>query len=308
MLIEFAERFAQLRQGLGYTQQEIAKKLGVTPQAVSKWENGNSLPDVETIRSIAQLLDCSSDYLLGNDISVSSEHNLESLKIQRQTEVENAILKKVLFLEVGRGLVDMLLEEEATTYAPIQNMRIRLADHMGIMFPMINLRDNIPALGDKEYRILLHDREVLAQGTSEYPKYFYVRKDSLPVSDWHVIRPEGEWMEKQAVTPAGYVEYSAFNCITAHLEEMILQHYDRILNRQLTADMVNMVRKRYPAAVEGVVPEQVSLARLQRVLAKLVTSGVPVNRLDYIIGYLEEHPEPEHSFESVIAALSQELQ
>lgn len=42
MLAEFAERFTRLRQDRGYTQQKIAEKLGVTPQAVSKWENGVS--------------------------------------------------------------------------------------------------------------------------------------------------------------------------------------------------------------------------------------------------------------------------
>lgn len=42
MLVEFAERFIRLRQDQGYTQQKIAERLGVTPQAVSKWENGVS--------------------------------------------------------------------------------------------------------------------------------------------------------------------------------------------------------------------------------------------------------------------------
>ena len=59
MIIEFAERFMRLRQDQGFTQQKIAEKLGVTPQAVSKWENGASLPDAEMIRSIAQLMDLS---------------------------------------------------------------------------------------------------------------------------------------------------------------------------------------------------------------------------------------------------------
>ena len=68
------------------------------------------------------------------------------------------------------------------------------------------------------------------------------------------------------------------------------------------------MRRRYPAAVAGVVPEQVSLGRLQRVIGGLVTAGVPVNRLDYIIGYLEEHSGEESGDESVaIAALREEL-
>ena len=307
MLTEFAERFIQLRQDQGYTQQKIADKLGITPQAVSKWENGTSLPDVETICSIARLMDCSTDYLLNHQVSAVPQHNLEWLQRQRQTEVENVIQKYVLVLEVGRQLVDMLVEENNDTYEPIHQMRMRLGDQMGIMIPMIQLRDNI-TLGDKEYRILLHGREVVAQNSSEYPKYFYVRKEILPVAEWRTVWPEGEWLEKQEETPEGYVEFSAFECIVTHLAEVILQHYDQILNRQLTADMVDMVRRRYPAAVNGVVPEQVSLGLLQHVLAGLVTSRTPINRLDYIIGYLEEHPVsgPE-GIEAAVTALSQEL-
>lgn len=308
MLIEFAERFTQLRQDQGYTQQKIAEKLGITPQAVSKWENGTSLPDAEMICSIARLMDCSTDYLLGHQISAISQHNLESLQRQRQTEIENVIQKYVLVLEVGRGLVDMLVKENTNTYVPIHNMRMRLGDQMGIMIPMIQLRDNV-TLGEKEYRILLHGREVVAQNSSEYPKYFYVREEALPVAEWRTVWPEGEWLEKQDETPEGYVEFSAFDCIVAHLAEVILQNYDRILNRQLTADLMDMVRRRYPAAVNGVVPERVSLGRLQSVLAGLVTARVPINRLDYIISYLEEHPQAGDDAENnVIAALTKELQ
>lgn len=306
MLTEFAERFIRLRQDQGYTQQKIAEKLGVTPQAVSKWENGTSLPDAEMIRSIAQLMDCSTDYLLNHQISAVSQRNLES--VQKQTEIENRIQKSILILEVGRGLVDMLMEENRNNYDLIHNMRMRLGDQMGIIVPLIQMRDNI-TLGEKDYRILVHGREVVAQNDSEYPKYFYVREDVLPVAEWRMAWPEGQWLEKQDNIPEGYVEFSAMDCIVTHMAEVILQHYDRILNRQLTADLVDMVRRRYPAAVEGVVPEQVPLARLQRVLAGLVTAGVPVNRLDYIIGYLEEHPRTEDGSEdSAIAALTEELQ
>lgn len=287
MLTEFAERFTRLRQDRGYTQQKTAEKLGVTPQAVSKWENGSSLPDVEMIRSIAQLMDCTTDYLLNHQASTLSQRNLES--VQRQAEIENVIQKPILALEVGMGLVDMLVEENNNNYALIHKMRLDLGYRMGIIVPTIQLRDNI-TLGEKEYRILLHGREVVAPIQSEYPRYFYALEDALPTAEWRTVWPQGEWREKQETVPGGYVELSAMECIVRLLSEIILQHYDQILNRQLTADMVDMTHRRYPAAVEGVVPQQVSLALLQQVLAGLVAAHVPINRLDYIIGYLEEHP------------------
>ncbi len=305
MITEFAERFERLRQDRGYTQQKIAEKLGITPQAVSKWENGTSLPDAEMIRSIAQLMGCTTDYLLDHQAASTAQYNHEF--VQRQTEIENIIQQDIIVLEVGKGLVDMLIEENSDHYEKIHDMRKRLGHQMGIIVPTIRLRDNIK-LGEKEYRILLHNREVVAQNGSEYPKYFYVREELLPVAEWRTVWPEGKWMEKQTVPLEGCMEFSAMDCIVAHLAEVILQHYDQILNRQLTADLVDIVRRRYPAAVEGVIPEKVSLGALQHVLAGLVASRTPINRLDYIIGYLEEHPvSGAEEMGAAITALSKAL-
>lgn len=306
MLTEFAERFERLRQDRGYTQQKIAEKLGVTPQAVSKWENGTSLPDVEMVRFIAQLLDCTTDYLLNHQASAISQYDQES--VQRKMEIENVIQMDVLKLKVGMGLVDMLIEENSNHCQKIHDMRMSLGYSMGIIVPTIRLMDDI-TLGEKEYQIIINGRKIVAQNESEYPKYFYLREELLPVAEWRTVWPDGKWMEKQIIPPEGCVEYSAMDCIITHLAEVILCHYDQILNRQLTADLVDMVRRRYPAAVEGVVPQKVSLGLLQHVLAGLVTSRTPINRLDYIIGYLEEHPvSGAEEIEAAVLALARELQ
>lgn len=55
----------KMRKELGFTQEELAGKLNVSFQAVSKWENGVSLPDVSTLPLIANALGCSIDSLLG---------------------------------------------------------------------------------------------------------------------------------------------------------------------------------------------------------------------------------------------------
>jgi transcriptional regulator with XRE-family HTH domain len=62
----FGNRLSDLRKKKGWTQEELAKKLNVSPQAVSKWEKDVSLPDVGLLASIASILDTSIDYLLGH--------------------------------------------------------------------------------------------------------------------------------------------------------------------------------------------------------------------------------------------------
>lgn len=59
-------RIAAARKNLGYTQEEFSQLVGVTSQAVSKWENDLSCPDIMLLPKISQILGISIDELLGN--------------------------------------------------------------------------------------------------------------------------------------------------------------------------------------------------------------------------------------------------
>lgn len=64
MSLSFSENIIRYRKKMGLTQGQLAKKLSVTPQAVSKWENG-SYPDSELLPAISKCLDVSLDVLFG---------------------------------------------------------------------------------------------------------------------------------------------------------------------------------------------------------------------------------------------------
>ena len=59
------QRIAYYRKRAGLTQEELAEKCSVTPQAVSKWENDISSPDISLLPTISRLLNVSCDELLG---------------------------------------------------------------------------------------------------------------------------------------------------------------------------------------------------------------------------------------------------
>lgn len=59
------ERLKARREELGMTQSEIACAVGITPQAVSAYENGIKRASGEVVAAIADVLHCSADYLLG---------------------------------------------------------------------------------------------------------------------------------------------------------------------------------------------------------------------------------------------------
>lgn len=66
--MNFADKLIKLRKTNGLSQEELADKLDVTRQAISKWESGQSLPDLQNVLSLSKLFTVSTDYLLKDDI------------------------------------------------------------------------------------------------------------------------------------------------------------------------------------------------------------------------------------------------
>lgn len=56
-----------LRKQKQYTQEEVAEKIGVSRQAVAKWENGDTLPDINNCMALAKLYDITLDHLVDGD-------------------------------------------------------------------------------------------------------------------------------------------------------------------------------------------------------------------------------------------------
>ena len=60
-----AEKITEERKKNGWSQEELADKLGVSRQAVSKWESAGSIPELQKIIQLSELFNVSTDYLLG---------------------------------------------------------------------------------------------------------------------------------------------------------------------------------------------------------------------------------------------------
>lgn len=63
----FAEKLKSIRKQAGMSQEQLAEKLGVSRQAVTKWETDAGIPDIENIMAISALFDISIDELLSNE-------------------------------------------------------------------------------------------------------------------------------------------------------------------------------------------------------------------------------------------------
>lgn len=99
----FAEKLLQLRKREGYSQEELANKLDVSRQAISRWEVGTAIPDSSNLLQISKLFGVSTDYLLNDDYE--SDNDLPKVKEQNKILQMNlskiAIIGQVVALNVA---------------------------------------------------------------------------------------------------------------------------------------------------------------------------------------------------------------
>lgn len=79
----FAENLKILRKQKGLSQEELAERLHVVRQTVSKWEKGLSVPDADLLIRIAEVLETSVSTLLGDRVEASGDTNIVAQKLEQ---------------------------------------------------------------------------------------------------------------------------------------------------------------------------------------------------------------------------------
>lgn len=159
ILENIGKRIAESRRSAGFTQEELANRLGVTPQALSKWEKGASSPDLVMLSSVCQILDVSADYLIGKN----KKKIVENGNLLLQDEIWNHLWDELQPLElmIGCDVVPVFMDGNFTE--KIVSLRVELAKE-SILMPIVRVRDH-SMLRSKEIMILayqnvLYDEEL----------------------------------------------------------------------------------------------------------------------------------------------------
>lgn len=86
--MRFAEKILKLRKERGWSQEEMAEKLNVTRQAISRWEMGTAQPDLNNLLQLSRLFSVTTDYLV-ND-SYESDRDLPAVQESRRESNQTA--------------------------------------------------------------------------------------------------------------------------------------------------------------------------------------------------------------------------
>ena len=101
--MSIGSKLAQARKAANLTQEQLAERLGVTRQAVSRWESDAAYPETDKIVRMARLLNVSCDYLLRDDIATGDTEAPPPDPVTRLLKQAAGRKVKILFFD-GEGL------------------------------------------------------------------------------------------------------------------------------------------------------------------------------------------------------------
>jgi flagellar biosynthesis protein FlhA len=203
----------------------------------------------------------------------------------------------VLGLEVGYRLISLVDKgQDGELLKRIRGLRKKFAQDVGFLGAPVHIRDNLE-LRPNGYRISLKGVEV---GSGEaYPGQFLAINPGrvagqLPGSQTRdpAFGLPATWIDSSLREQAhafGYTVVDPSTVVATHLNHLILSHAAELLGRQEVQQLLDHVAKDAPKLVDDLVPKQISLSTMQRVLQNLLEEGVPIRDMRTIIETLAEH-------------------
>jgi flagellar biosynthesis protein FlhA len=203
----------------------------------------------------------------------------------------------VLGLEVGYRLIPLVDRgPDGELLKRIRGLRKKFAQEIGFLSAPVHIRDNLE-LRPNAYRLTLKG---VAIGDGEAYPGMYLAINPGRVSGQLAGTPTQDpafglpavWIEaglREQAHVFGYTVVDASTVVATHLNHIILSHAAELLGRQETQALLDHIATELPKLVEDLVPKQLPLSTLQRVLQNLLEEGVNIRDMRTIIETLAEH-------------------
>jgi len=252
-----------------------------------------------------------------------AEKNAEKKQSESDPQVEERtedLLKiDTLGLEIGYGLIPLVdPNQKGDLLERISSIRKQIAGELGIVVPPIRIRDNVQ-LSPNEYQIKVKGIriakfEILTDHVLAInPGYLDEQLDGFKTVD-PAFGLNATWILptlREVAEAKGFTVVEPGAVIATHLTELVRSSANELVSRQDVQHLIDILKEDYPALVDSIVPEQVSLGTLQKVLQTLLHERVPVRDLATILetisDYIGATKEPDVLGEYVRMALKRQI-
>jgi flagellar biosynthesis protein FlhA len=196
-----------------------------------------------------------------------------------------------LEIQLGFGLVTLAdVSKGGDLLERVTGVRKNFAQTMGFVVPSVRLWDNLQ-LDSQEYQILFRGSMVgrgtlrpgrwLAMNISHSDQVIPGEATTEPVFNLPAV-----WIDelhRSSAELAGYTVVDSTSVLVTHFQECIRRHAHQLLSRQDVDGLLDNLKKTQPALVNELVPNQLNLGQIQRILQNLLTEGISIRNLVSIL-------------------------
>ncbi len=214
---------------------------------------------------------------------------------QAETEggppIEDLLTVDRLGIEIGYRLIGLVEPgRHGGLLDHIRSVRRQFAQSLGVVVPPIRVRDNVQ-LEPNSYRVVLGGQEIAA-GQLRAGQFLAMDPSGTaqPIAGIETTEPAfglpARWIaeqDKDRAEAAGYTVIDAPSVLVTHLTEVLKRTAGELLSRDDVKSLVDNLKKSAPAVVEELIPSQLSVGQVQRVLSNLLREGVAIRNLQTIL-------------------------
>jgi flagellar biosynthesis protein FlhA len=214
-----------------------------------------------------------------------------------EEKVEQYLQVDPVEIEIGYGLISLVDEKQGgNLFQKISSTRKYIALEYGVLIPPVRVRDNLQ-LDPNQYIIKIKGNIVASYEI--YPDRYLAMNPGniseplagIPAKD-PAFNLSSYWITRDEKDKAELLEYTVVDSISVlstHLQETLKKNFDKILTRQAVKQLLENLKKEYPAVVEDINADVLSIGMIQKVLQNLLKELVPIKDLVQIIEALIDY-------------------
>jgi flagellar biosynthesis protein FlhA len=239
-------------------------------------------------------------------------------------KLETLLTLDTLQIELGYGLVSLAdTRKGGDLLERVTGVRRNFASDMGMLIPPIRMRDNLQ-LGANEYRFLLKGH-ALAKGELIPGHWLAMNATNsktqlkgVPTVE-PVFQLPATWisdLERKHAEVSGHTVVDAASVLVTHLSETVRRNCHEILTRQDVQVLLDNLKQTHPTVVNELIPAQLNVGQVQRILQNLLAEGISIRNLAGILekvgdfAHLTKNPDElsEHARRALGAQIAKPFQ
>ena len=218
-------------------------------------------------------------------------------RMPQREELSDLIKIDPMEVEVGYNLIPLVLPEQGGDFLDrVAMIRRQTAMELGIIVPPVRILDNLQ-LEPNTYRIKLKGVEI-----SRYeilPDHFLAMDSGMVTEEIEgkettepAFGTPAIWItadQKDEAEMANYTIVDPPSVMATHLTEIIKDNAHELLGRQEVKELIDNMKDDYPAVVDELLPDLMTLGEIQKVLQNLLWEDIPINNLLTILETLADY-------------------